>query len=324
MNNLFDDHRLVLPPNNIIHHNRIVEILLNANISINQDLLENLPSWTDVVSMYGNRPKIIGIETCQEFRRTVPLNQSLIGPAGMFNTGTNLLAELLNINCVLKRFNSTFQTMPGTLWQVPWGKHNPASWRTHNVAKAGGRGIRQTDVLPVVIVKDPYSWMGSMCRHSYAAHWNHTVVNCPNLVSTTSQKVNKVTVHFKEFPNSTVQYESLVGLWNDWYGEYYYKALKQYPILIIRFEDLLFHTHHVVRDICNCVGGTIKDKHIQMNINSAKGISGPHEGSNGLVSSILRYGSPTKRIEGMTRIDLIYAQSRLERVLMRTFGYIYP
>ena len=64
------------------------------------------------------------------------------------------------------------------------GKHPPASWRYHNVAYAErNKKVNQTLTLAVATIKDPLTWMGSMCRHSYAAVWRHSPKHCPNLVS---------------------------------------------------------------------------------------------------------------------------------------------
>merc|ERR1719148_665931 len=102
----------------------------------------------------------------------------MIGPAGIFNTGTNLLASILANQCTIPDPDKGSKARKGMLWQVPWGKHNPISLRLkHHTSNQGG--ITQTNVLPVVTIKDPYHWMGSMCRHSYAANWWHDDKHCP-------------------------------------------------------------------------------------------------------------------------------------------------
>lgn len=42
----------------------IVKILHSANVEIDEDLASRLPSWDDVVSLYGDGPIIRGLETC--------------------------------------------------------------------------------------------------------------------------------------------------------------------------------------------------------------------------------------------------------------------
>jgi hypothetical protein len=72
-----------------------------------QEMLDSLPKWSDVIDMYGE-PKIIGLETCQQYRESVQMHRTL-AVAGNFNSGTNFLYELLRKNC-----------MGSPLWQVPW------------------------------------------------------------------------------------------------------------------------------------------------------------------------------------------------------------
>ena len=77
----------------------IVKILTAANVEIDEVLAEQLPTWDDIVSMYGEKPVIHGLDTCQTYRDTVKPENRMLGPAGMFNTGTNLLFELMKVNC---------------------------------------------------------------------------------------------------------------------------------------------------------------------------------------------------------------------------------
>ena len=61
---------------------------------------------------------------------------------------------------------------------VPWGKHNPqTSFRFHHVCEENrdhGVKLPQERVLPVVMIKDPYTWMSSICRHKYYTNFPHT------------------------------------------------------------------------------------------------------------------------------------------------------
>ena len=109
---------------------RIVSILEASGINITDDIFARLPTWDIIQSMYGPSPVIYGIETCSAFQRSIPKNEAYIGPAGTFNTGTNLLADLLPKYCYIE----SDVKRSGMLWQVPWGKHNPISWRFRNIA----------------------------------------------------------------------------------------------------------------------------------------------------------------------------------------------
>jgi hypothetical protein len=126
-----------------------------------------LPSVEEIQSLYGNRTHILGLDRCEEYRNSVSPENRLIGPAGLFNSATNLLVSLLRFNCVnVARVNQDFKNFTdGILYQAPWGKHNPLSWRLHHETKSTMGRLDQRDFLPIVMVKDPVSWMASMCRH---------------------------------------------------------------------------------------------------------------------------------------------------------------
>lgn len=104
----------------------IKEILQDSVISITKEEEMLIPSVKDIEQLYGSGPKIIGLETCKIFRESVPRSETLIGPAGLFNTGTNLIDVSLENNChIPERVKKYGQHSPGMRKHVPWGKHNP-------------------------------------------------------------------------------------------------------------------------------------------------------------------------------------------------------
>jgi len=230
------------------------------------------------------------------------------------------MSSLLRSNCVLPHEKNP---QGGMNWHVPWGKHNPVSWRFHNVAHAAGKGVAQGDVLPVVTIKDPYSWFGSMCRHSYAANWPHQK-KCPSLVNGGGNAV-PVKVRFSGNANGTVAYESLADVWNTWYNNY--KNVK-FPRLIVRFEDLLYRPEEVIRASCRCAGGDFlpdkKGKTFQYVTSSAKGATGAHSGASGLESALIMYSNSTKRTLGFDKADMTHARNKLDHDLMKYFHYTEP
>ncbi len=194
------------------------------------------------------------------------------------------------------------------------------------MAIIGSKGVEQTHVLPVVVIKDPYHWMGSMCRHPYAALWLHTKKRCPKLLLTDKGgnneniRTNQVTVEYKK--NDPGHYESLVGLWNDWYGDYL--AIEKFPRLIIRFEDLLFHLEEVMTQICKCGGGTLINNENGMILQEKSAKESQTKGSNGLLRAMLRYGHGELRTDGFTKDEETYAKETLRKDLMDLFGYTHP
>lgn len=157
-----------------------------------------------------------------------------------------------------------------------------------------------------------------MCRHPYEAHWNHTVFNCPQL--TKQGQPNKVIIKFRK--NDTETYDSLVDLWNTWYGDYL--AITEFPRLIIRFEDVLFHFEEVMTQVCKCGGGTLKNNENGFVLQSKNAKEGHNNGSNGLVAAVLRYGHDEKRTETFTKEDLAYAKKTLRKDIVDLFAYSMP
>lgn len=125
--------------------------------------LRDLPQWSDVTSQYGKGPRIFGLETCQTYRQNVPELHRMLGSAGLFSTGTNLVTHLLKQNCYLEArrhhygMNASKQDL-GMRWQVPWGKHTPAHYREKHRTELA-KGLNSTEVLPIVTIRHPWRWM---------------------------------------------------------------------------------------------------------------------------------------------------------------------
>lgn len=142
---------------------RLVDILHEAGIvEIDPEAVAVLPKWSSVVELYGDKPVILGLERCEEFRsQTDPIDAS-VGTSGMFNTGTNPMAMYVSNNC--KMPNNKKDKAGGTRWQVPWGKHRLASEKLTNTPRHEKK-TNKTNVMPIVLVRDPYTWMQSMVRY---------------------------------------------------------------------------------------------------------------------------------------------------------------
>ncbi|KAL7432890.1 hypothetical protein ACHAXM_004312 [Skeletonema potamos] len=300
-----------------------------------------LPSLSEIQSLYGSKPYIVGLDRCQAYRDAVDPEFRLIGAAGLFNSATNLLGQLLRMNCINNARLRTKKYRPkdaptGVKMQAPWGKHNPVSWRLHHEAKLGGAGTNQEEFLPIVMIKDPLTWMASMCRHSYEARWRHTLDHCPNLVANEldiGKKKGEIIPVFVKFATkhigdepmpdpknrTLIKYNSLVELWNRWYMEW---TAAEFPRLMVRFEDLLFHAEETISQICDCAGGTMRPRFRYVE-DSAKGDYGPHAGSAGFLASLVTYGNSTKRMKDILtdEADYKYAKENLDMQLMRDFGY---
>jgi hypothetical protein len=267
----------------------------------------------------------LGLDRCEAFRRRVPLEKRFIGVSGMFNSGTTAFGISLQANCHYASHpkdlsNDVVTDMSGMLNQVPWAKHKDAR-RKHN--HTIHPDIVKDDVLPIVLVRDPYYWMHSMCKQGYGARWNHnSEKHCPNLVPNEYDRkrfkklrnASSVPVWMGLSPKKGPSWRSLIHLWNDWY-EGYLEA--DFPRLIIRFEDTLFHGKEVMKQICQC-GGAQQPSQFSYVVDEAK----DHRGAqNNMVSAIIKYGTDTWRYHNMTDEDLLFAHQSLNPELMKAFHY---
>ena len=192
------------------------------------------------------------------------------------------------------------------------------------MAKQGAKGVNQTAVFPLVLIKDPYHWANSQCRHRYF-RWAHDPAHCPNIVDWQSHKPAKANVGYAL---GSVWYTSLVKLWNDWYNEYERQGA-HFPLAHLRYEDLLFHAEDTVTQLCDCVGGRRRgrgrrrdDDKFRYPKESVKlGLKGHKGGTSGLLDAIIRYGDPNMRLEGWTQRDWQYSADNLDQGLMDKYGY---
>jgi hypothetical protein len=174
-----------------------------------------------IVDLYGNDVIVQNKETCDQYRKTVSSSDRIIGVAGMFNTGTNYL-DITIANNVLGLDHDS-------IWQVPWGKHRMSYVKQNHTAPLMDK-YNKDHVLPIVVIRDPYSWMQSMCKAQYSALWRHKTHHCPNLVFSPSTDHGHfqyelkplapfpVTVKFDE--DHSVKFKSLIHLWMEWYQLY--------------------------------------------------------------------------------------------------------
>lgn len=260
--------------------------------------------------MYGDKVVIVGKDECVHFREKVPKKDRILGVAGLFNTGTNLLDTQMRKNIKLPH---------ASLWQVPWGKHRMEEVKWNHTA-AGMAKHDKDHVLPVVILRDPFAWLQSMCAHPYAAAWRHGPHHCPNLVPSDGDRQQykvlphesfAVTIKFDK--QMVYHYTSLVHLWSEWYRQY---LTADYPVLLIRFEDLVFQPVTVLREIADCVDGTLASE-IQYQVKSSK----PHGSGTDYIKALIKTADTELRARNLTADDAEFARAHLDPDLMKLFHY---
>ena len=252
-----------------------------------------------------NETLVLGAERCAAFRAANPKLQRRFAPAGLFNSATNALWRTVLNNCRL--------TANGRhdLFMTPWGKHNPASWRGKHTAKMFSNASvlqwapRLDSVLPLVIVKDPLTWMPSTCRHPYAVRLHPAQKQsqtCPS-----PHLAKPVSVAFQA--DRVLRYDSLPALWRDWHAEYYDAP---YPRLMLRSEDLLFDPAGVARTVCDCLGGDLAAEADFVIEGGKKGVAFGHaQDTKGRRDALAFYGDATRRFENYAPGDLAFVAAAL-------------
>ncbi|GAX20122.1 hypothetical protein FisN_17Lh074 [Fistulifera solaris] len=306
----------------------LIALLRDAGVQVDDEIVERLPTWQQVADLYGSEPVIFGLETCQKFQtENGDPADHFVSTAGTFNTGTNLMAELLIHNCHMPaRMKKYGHRNRGVRWQVLWGKHTPVGdedFRLHH--RTYNDTMNAEDIFPAVTVRDPFKWMQSMCRHKYAAHWHHDDAHCPSLIPNAadiakyhhlrSEETIPVLVRYKEFDK---HHTSMVDFWNTWYQEY---VQAPFPRLIVRFEDIIFHPVEVTKIACECAGGQLNDGKFRYQVESAKRGTAHGKQKTSYVDSLIQYGSEQGRYDGYSAEDLKFAQQHLDPELMKLFGY---
>jgi hypothetical protein len=177
LEDLADIASVNLPPTTweeaLIDRGPILDVLHRFGLNVTLPVLQRLPTWSQVVRLYGDRPVVwepneIDVHgnhvqgngsstttTCAAFRQRVAVQHRYVGVAGQMNTGTNALSKYLTQNIFLAGQWDT--KTRGVLWTVPWYKHGWADLRFRFRYRETPQD--HSNVLAVVLIRDPYFWM---------------------------------------------------------------------------------------------------------------------------------------------------------------------
>ena len=81
---------------------QIMEMLKEMNVdpySLDNGTWAQVPTWEQVTAIWGSEPRVYGRQHCEAFKSRIEPKQRRVAVAGIFSTGTNLLAQLLQHNC---------------------------------------------------------------------------------------------------------------------------------------------------------------------------------------------------------------------------------
>ena len=106
----------------------ILNVFKEAGVNLTSDEIEELPTWSQVQQVVGTHPYLLNLESCAKYREIVPPLERMLGSAGPFNTGTNLVTHLLKQNCEIPERREKCgphesKECYGMRWQVPWGEY---------------------------------------------------------------------------------------------------------------------------------------------------------------------------------------------------------
>ena len=338
-------------------HQPLIDLLYLAGETVDKKTLENLPSWSTVMSVIGSKePIITGLEQCSSFDQ----EETILATGGMFNTETNTLFNLLRLNCDIKskKYTNQFeQSRDRIRFQFPWGRHEPAHMRGNATSRYADTDWELDNILPVITIRDPYTWMQSICKLVTLVHWFCTDHHCPSLVPTVSdgEVFNRMksrifvrnpnkrndevrvlagalddagflpdgeSVPIKvEYSTFNTTYDSIVNIWNEWYRPYL-KA--DFPKLVVRAEDLLFFPEQVTKQVCECAGGKMRKQFNLINQNQKKSLAAREDGDRFMVDMMVHIGSGARRTQQLTEEDFAFAKRNLDIELMQMYGYQHP
>lgn len=150
----------------------------------------------------------------------------------------------------------------------------------------------------------------TQCKVPYDASWRRLPSRCPNLADSET-KTYPVSVHWEgRFQD---HYASMADLWTAWYRSY---LEADFPRLLIRFEDQLFHAEKVMQLISECSGLQLKQPFTHL-----LRMSKTHGSYSSFISALYKYGRVHGRQLGLWKTDLAHATQALDPQLMQIFQY---
>ena len=161
----------------------LIEELASAGVCPLAEYCDELPTWQQVTELYGDKPVVLGLETCDAYKTLLNGSAPMPKLAGLWNTGSTALPKTFLHNMLLYDAHWTIDRA-----NVPWGKvrvqelvdllsvcvvlthdfafhpqHTPLSLKYKNTYPLGNPDDRD-QILVVVVIRDPMRWMDSMVR----------------------------------------------------------------------------------------------------------------------------------------------------------------
>jgi hypothetical protein len=88
-----DGGRRAAANNGTTYDDPVLAHFRRVGLDLDEESLRLLPTWSDIESLLGSsEPVVLGLDRCEAYRERVPPLRRMLGSAGMFNSGTNLVS----------------------------------------------------------------------------------------------------------------------------------------------------------------------------------------------------------------------------------------
>jgi len=245
---------------------------------------------------------------------------------GLFDTGTNLLTELIQQNFEpsvhvydMPKPNGRYWSMaqtPGCVDERDGGRYLCSFWKHANLdvlrARSGVRLQEQAGhhVIGLAMIRDPLSWLQSIRKEGYDFAKNGNRVDTPDWLR------RKVTASPVFYGNSgDVSWPSLVAIWNNQTRSY--QNLKAYGFeksLVIRYEDLVVNTTRVMQRIKRALGMPMLHVFSQVEESAMWGDSIGHDAAVAKIRT-------QQYLQNYTQTEMTEACQRIDTAMAARHGY---
>lgn len=169
---------------------------------------------------------------------------------GLQDTGTNLINQLLyhNFKTQLAHFDSTRKDSQKGIWKHAYVKY------IDEFCPAEFDNLVKNDVVPIVMVRNPLSWLQSIRKAPYE------LSHCVQAEGWYGPCTHKKPAGYVDEQVPPFYGQHLSGIWGRW-TESYEPVLHSYfkQVIMLRYEDLVLNTTAVLRHVAELLNLTLPD-----------------------------------------------------------------
>lgn len=229
--------------------------------------------------------------------------------AGQYNTGTNLLKKLVDLNFpTAHHYDQNLQKGLPNLHTYFWKHTKPAH------IKPDLRSLMAAqNTVALVMVRDPLSWLDSMKRSPYDLKG---CVHRDNWLTAPCKTPPTYLEYWAHVPQTQISLPNLQSHWSEWTKDYQHmRDFRFHNAVVIRYEDIVMDTEGQIARIGAALGIKPTEPVKQLH-SSAKS----HGVSNGRAAAIRKLKSKSY-LNRYWRDELRQACVRFDAVLARSLQY---